>query len=40
VTAEGPYRIQTGLGETTLVHVSEDAVMKGLEVSADALGEP
>lgn len=39
VTAEGPYRIQTGSGETTLVHVSEDAVTRGLEVPADTPGE-
>jgi hypothetical protein len=39
VAAEGPYRIQTGLGEATLVHVSENAVMRGLEVSAGTPGE-
>jgi dolichyl-diphosphooligosaccharide--protein glycosyltransferase len=40
VTAVGPYRIQTGQEETRLVHVSEEAVMTGLEVSADAPGAP
>jgi hypothetical protein len=40
VTAEGPYRIRTGQGETTLVHVSEEAVVTGLEISKDAPEAP